>query len=149
MRLATILVPCLAKIEYTLVRCCLFGVCELLRDSRKVCSISQDRSLVWKSHGKWLRWAQRFGGAGYQGITRTGLTNNVSQVDRDLGMMPVCVSRPGAGRTQQQSSGFWQHLSLGGSCPSRPHSEARQSSSSSYVPWHLLSCCPSPGTQSQ
>lgn len=43
-------------------RCCLYGVSGPLRDFKKVRSKSQDRSLIWKCHWKWLKWAQNVDG---------------------------------------------------------------------------------------
>ena len=55
---------------HTEARCCLFGICEHLRNFRKVDSMSQDKPFVTKSHWKWLRCAHTLGGAVSQGVTR-------------------------------------------------------------------------------
>ena len=43
-------------------------------DFRKIWTMSQERLFMWKSHWKWLGWAKKLCGPGYQGITRTGWT---------------------------------------------------------------------------
>ena len=65
-------------------------------------------------------------GAGSQGIIRAGQQcDSVSQADGE--------SDPW-GRTQKRNSGFCQHFFPGESCPSSPHPDAQQFSSSLYVP---------------
>ena len=67
----------------TCVSCCLFRVCEPLRDFRKVYNMNQDRPFVWKSHWKCLGWTHKLGGSGTQGITRVGQTS-ISHVNGRL-----------------------------------------------------------------
>ena len=50
----------------------MFGICEPLRDIRKVHSKSQDRLVVWKSHWERFEWACELHRVESQGINRVG-----------------------------------------------------------------------------
>lgn len=108
---------------------------------RKVHSMNQGGSCVWKSHWKRLEWAHKWGGRGLRESPgwagQTALTR----------WMEVQLWRPparsvGLGTSAKEQWPLPARL-LGESCPFRPHPDSRQFSSSrmSLVPFKLLARC--------
>lgn len=75
---------------HTEAKCNLFGVYELLRKFRKVCSISEDGPFVWKSHWKWFEGDLQVGWSRVSG-NHQGEVNTVSKVNGDSVMVPACA----------------------------------------------------------
>ena len=107
-----------------------FGVCGSLRNFRKFHSTKQSWMLVSNSHHKRLGLVCKLGGVEYI----------VSYIDRYSDM--ACICMVGEGRAQQKNNGFFQHFCLGESCLSSPHPEARQLSSSPYIPGNFSAAAP-------
>lgn len=55
---------------------------EILGRSRSLAK----RGHLYKSHWKWLRWAQKLGG-----LEAQGRASSVSQIDGDTDMIPACL----------------------------------------------------------
>ena len=116
---------------------------------------------------EWLQppmaWECPQAGCGEVSGNQQDWANNISQVDGDSDTVPFCqLCRLGA---QQRNKGFCQQFCLAESFPSSPRPDAGQfrvQSANHYTmgpgcqtiqflpiyPWHLLSCCPSLGAQS-
>lgn len=91
----------------TEARCCCFGLCESLRNFRKVCSRSQDSLFLWDKSPE-VAWVGPQAGRG-------GVSESPGQ--RDLcypSRWHLCLLR--AGRAQQRNSSFCLHLCVGASC---------------------------------
>ena len=60
---------------------------DCLKDFRKIWSVSQDRSFIWKNYLKHLEWAWMLV---EWGLRESGKANTVSHVDRNSDMVPSC-----------------------------------------------------------
>lgn len=103
--------------------------------------MSQDSPFVWKRHWKGLGWACKLGWAGSQGIHQGG-ANSVSQVDRESDMGPCGLCQGEVSEKKKKKKGFCQHICLGENRTPQPCPEARQFSSSPYVPGTLHTAAP-------
>ena len=109
--------------------CCFWGVCEPLRDFKKVCSMSRQAICMEKA-----LLPPNLGGAGSQSSGCGTMCGAVLvRLETRIWHWPLP-----AGGERELSKGT-KHFCLGESCPSCPCPEARQFGSSPFVP---DSCCP-------
>lgn len=125
-------------------RCCLFCVCELSRNFRKVYGISQDRPFIWICHWKglsglgwpasWVRQGLRESSRQIDGDSDIKRKRKKTKIERDRSSSTCSLS---AGKTQQRKNGFHQQF-----CPSSPCPKTRQFNYSQYVPGALWATTP-------
>ena len=113
---------------HTKARCSLFGVCEPLRDFRKVHSMIEDRLFLWETLD--IVWVGLQ--VGWGGVSRNHqcLANSVYQVYEASDMAPACQlcwgwAQQKKKKKKKKSNGLCQHFCLGESWSFSPHLEAR------------------------
>ena len=77
------------------------------------------------------------------GNYKGGVREVLARLDGDSDLVPAYTFRLGEGRAHLRKNYAYHHFSPGESCPSNPHPETKQFSSSPFVPGAFLDAVPS------